>query len=172
MIKNIKNHIIVKDNFLPKNTFLKIKNEISKFNYVNRFSINEHNNTQKYYFEHKLDKKYFSVQKVINKINKLLDVDLDFINSYYWLTVKHTKPSVHTDTANINCCIYIKGDNYVNNGTGFYDLINGQHVLNSHVGFKENRAIIFDSKILHASLLFHENSSPRYIMTTFFKYKK
>jgi len=172
MIKNIKNHIIVKDNFLEEETFIKVKNEISKFHYINRFSKNERNNVQKYYFEYDLHQNYFSVQEVESKVNKLLDMDLDFIDSHYWLTVKHKEPSVHVDEGDVNCAIYIKGDNYINNGTGFYDLINGQYVLNSHVGFKENRAIIFDSKILHASLLFHENASSRYIMTTFFKYKK
>ena len=41
--------------------------------------------------------------------------------------------------------------------------------LNTHVGFKENRALIFDSKISHASTQFEKNCGSRYVMANFFK---
>ena len=60
----------------------------------------------------------------------------------------------------------------LNSGTGFYEKQNDEYVLNRHIGFKENRAIIFDSKIFHASLQFNEGCKPRYVMANFFNYKK
>ena len=57
---------------------------------------------------------------------------------------------------------------YNNNGTGFYDKISeDKYELNTHVGFKENRAIVFDSKIYHTSLQFNEGTGTRYCLANF-----
>ena len=52
----------------------------------------------------------------------------------------------------------------INNGTGFYEKEKEGLTLHTHIGFKENRAIFFDSTIYHSPLLFAGNSGPRYAM--------
>jgi hypothetical protein len=44
--------------------------------------------------------------------------------------------------------IYIKGNNHLNKGTGFY--LNGD--LNTHVGFNENRGVIWHANTVHTPL--------------------
>jgi hypothetical protein len=105
----------------------------------------------------------------MNQKLKIFNIKYDIkkTNSEYWLSTKHKNPTPHTDINYINCLIYLKGDHLINSGTGFYDKIGNNIVLNTHVGFKENRAIIFDSKIRHSSLQFSENSGTRYVMVNF-----
>jgi len=110
--------------------------------------------------------KHFAVQEVINKLN-LLDIKIKKITSFYFLSTKHKQITAHNDINTINCLIYLKGKHIVNNGTGFYDKKNKKLELNTHVGFKENRAIIFDSKIYHSSLQFNEDCGTRYTMANF-----
>ena len=75
------------------------------------------------------------------------------------------------DENDINCLVYLKGNHLLNSGTGFYNKVGNEFVLNTHVGFKENRAIIFDSKIRHCSLQFNENTDSRFVMANFFNYE-
>jgi hypothetical protein len=61
------------------------------------------------------------------------------------------------------------------NGTGFYvkDEKNECSVLNSHVGFIENRALIFDGSVKeHATLQSFATGNPskRYAMANFINY--
>ena len=59
------------------------------------------------------------------------------------------------------------GDKLINNGTGFYEKLNDEYQLHTHIGFKENRAIFFDSTKWHSPLQFAGNSTPRYVMANF-----
>ena len=55
------------------------------------------------------------------------------------------------------------------NGTSFYVKDKEKKfVLHSVIGFKENRAVLFDGSILHASSQYMDSSKPRHIMTNFF----
>ena len=44
-------------------------------------------------------------------------------------------------------------------------------IYNAYMTIKENRALIFDAKIWHASLQFNEGAEKRYVMANFFNYK-
>ena len=59
------------------------------------------------------------------------------------------------------------GDTKINNGTGFYEQEDDKFSLHTHIGFKENRAIIFTSSIWHSPLQFAGESTPRYVLANF-----
>lgn len=182
---NIKDNIIIKDNFFNKDVLKKIHFDISTLKFSNRFKDiddkntiypdNSHTPYQKIYFNVELNLKHFAVLEVYKNLNKLFNNEKNVINGkhFYFLSTKHKKATPHNDRADVNCLVYLKGNYLINSGTGFYDKNKdtGEYTLNTHVGFKENRAIIFDSKIFHASLQFNENCGKRYVMANFFLMK-
>lgn len=65
--------------------------------------------------------------------------------------------------------VYVQGENILQNGTSFYVKNKEEKfLLHSVIGFKENRAVLFDGSIFHASSQYMDNSKPRHIMTNFF----
>jgi hypothetical protein len=162
-----KDSIIVIDNFFNLNTLNLIKLDLSKSVFTNRFTERKNLSIyQKIYFNVILSQEHFAVQEVCKKLEKM-NFKIKNINSNYFLSTKHKEATPHKDKSAYNCLIYLQGENLINSGTGFYDLINNEHVLNCHIGFKENRAIIFDSKIYHTSLQFDDRSGKRYVMANF-----
>ena len=174
-MRKIKDSFIVKDNFFDKKTYDKILFDISKSSFTNRNTIikKEHqNNYQKIYFSVPLDFNHFAVIEM-KKILKNMGFNLKSSEHNYFLSTKHEESTPHADwRSDVNCLIYLKGKHLVNSGTAFWDKVDDNHVLNSHVGFKENRAIIFDSKIIHCSLQFNENCGSRYAMSNFLNYEE
>jgi len=67
---------------------------------------------------------------------------------------KLTMYKPHTDDKNckINLYLQIEGGTKLNHGLGFYTDNN----LDTHIGFKENRAVLFDSNLLHSPLVDEE----------------
>ena len=175
MINDIKDLLIVKDNFFNEDIYKKILIDLSTLNFFNRnnYISEKHRNIyQKIYFMVDLNPKHFAVVEV-EKILSNYGFDICGIEHNYFLSSKHEEATPHNDAgADLNCLVYLKGNEIINSGTGFYDKKENQYVLNRHIGFKENRAIIFDSKIFHSSLQFNEGAEKRYVMTNFFKYKK
>ena len=178
MISNIKDHVIIKDNFFNDEVYKKIIYDISHTKFESRSATAEsYGNTehcQKIYFFTFLDKNHFAVQEVYKILknygfNNLTSTSLDH---GYFLSAKHKEATPHVDGVDLNCLVYLKGNEAINSGTGFYDKTEKDYVLNRHIGFRENRAIIFDSKILHGSLQFNEGAGPRYVMSNFFRYKE
>ena len=174
----IKDKIIIEDNFFNKKVLKKIQNEISNLNFTNRsVTVNKDDDNiyQKIYFNVELKTEHFAVQEVYKnlKIYFKNKKKLGKGSHFYFLSTKHKEQTPHKDSNDINCLVYLKGNYLINSGTGFYDYIKdkNQYILNTHVGFKENRAIIFDSKIMHASLQFNENCGTRYVMANFFDYE-
>ena len=133
----IKDNIIVKDNFFKKNTLEKINSEILNLTFTNRFSGRENNVYQKIYFNVPLNKEHFAVEEVFKNLKNYVEDDLLTNENAYFLSTKHEEATVHNDSSyDINCLVYLKGDYLINSGTGFYDKFNDKYVLNSHVGFK------------------------------------
>tara|TARA_Y100000004_G_C8737159_1_gene336754 strand:+ start:57 stop:590 length:534 start_codon:yes stop_codon:yes gene_type:complete len=173
---NIKDLLIVKDNFFDKNIYEKIIFDISKLKFSNRNTLVEEkdkNIYQKIYFSVLLNPNHFAVKEVVRKLKEDYLLDLLGHEHSYFLSTKHEKSTPHEDIVDVNCLIYLKGEKILNSGTAFYDYEkeNNQYTINRHIGFKENRAIIFDSKILHSSLQFNTDARPRYVMANFFYHR-
>jgi len=168
----MKDRVIIQDNFFDKEIYNEILYDISKLKFSNRNTVvNNKNIYQKIYFNVPLNKKHFAVVEVLKKL-KEYNLDLNLNESNYFLSTKHEEPTPHCDSTDVNCLIYLKGIQILNSGTGFYEKQNDEYVLNRHIGFKENRAIIFDSKIFHSSLQFNDVTATRYVMANFLNYKK
>jgi hypothetical protein len=172
-MNNLNNKIIVQDNFFTSEILNKIKTDLSYQKFQNRFLSVKENNNQKIYFEVQISPDHPAVQEIKKNLFNLFNLNCGEISSHYFLSTKHEKATPHNDDSfDVNCLIYLKGDYLVNNGTGFYDKLDDKFTLNTHVGFKENRAIIFDSKIYHSSLQFNDNTGRRYCLANFIKIKK
>jgi hypothetical protein len=171
MIDEIKDLLIVKDNFFDDKIYKKIVNETLNLKFENR-STSLKGCYQKTYFHVQLHLNHFAVKEVSRLLNNYGFNLLGPSEHNYFLSTKHEEATPHDDNADLNCLIYIKGNEIINSGTGFYDKKEGNYVLNRHIGFKENRALIFDSKIFHASLQFNKGAEKRYIMSNFFTLEK
>ena len=177
MINNIKDLLIVKDNFFKEDVYNEILKDISKLKFnnrsttINKKNTRENNVYQKIYFNVPLNVNHFAVQEVSKLLNNY-GFTLNSSEHVYFLSTKHKEPTPHEDGWDLNCLVYLKGSEIINSGTGFYEKKEEEYVLNRHIGFKENRAIIFDSKIFHTSLQFNEGAKPRYVMANFYKNRK
>jgi hypothetical protein len=178
MINEIKDYLIVKDNFFSKEVHNKILMDLSKLKFANRSKIDsigkaKDNPYQKIYFSVQLTPDYFVVKEIFNFLHNNFKFKLKSKEHAYFLSTKHQEMTPHIDElADLNCLIYLKGEEIVNSGTGFFEKQeNGAVVLNRHIGFKENRAIIFDPKIYHTSLQYNKDAKMRYVMANFFTYE-
>ena len=94
-----------------------------------------------------------------NKFNKkIISCKL---NSWTWVNTK--EPIPHIDYVKNKCeyqlLVYIRSDEGINAGTAFYKKNKEGFEIDVHVGFKENRAILFKSKdCLHSPLLWNSKS--------------
>ena len=172
MINDTKDLLIVKDNFFNKDIYEKILINLSTLNFVSRnVSLRENQmneyESNKVYFNVKLNLTHFAVQEV-SKLLSDYGFNLKKREHSYFLSGKHKEAFPHQDEGVLNCIVYLKGKELLNSGTGFYDRQKDNLVLNRHIGFKENRAIMFDPKIFHSSLQFNEGAGTRYIMSNFF----
>ena len=75
------------------------------------------------------------------------------------------EPRVHCDYGE-NCThqviVYIRGNEDLHKGTGFYVSKDDFNELNTHVGFHKNRAVLFESGMYHSPLVsFSDDSIPR-----------
>ena len=174
---NIKDHIIIKDNFFDADVYKEIILDISKLKFTNRHElVNEESKNiyQKIYFDVPLSSDHFAVKEVLRKLLEDYSLELLSKEHSYFLSTKHEEATPHDDkSSDVNCLIYLKGESLLNSGTGFYDYDKekNQYTINRHIGFEKNRAIIFDSNIFHASLQFNAGAGSRYVMANFFNYK-
>ena len=75
------------------------------------------------------------------------------------------KPHLDDKEAVINIFIMISGPTAVTNGSVFYT----DNTLDMHIGFKENRAVLFPSNKLHSPHANKESNITRYSATLFIK---
>ena len=168
-----RNNINIQDNFFDPPFLHTLQKELLvlefKSRYHDRSTDGETNVYQRNYHQVKLNKNAPVVQELIKKMKIHFNFSsIKEIYSFYFLSFPNAPAIPHNDPFNFNCLIYLLGDPLMNNGTGFYiDGPGEEKILNSHIGFKENRAIFFDSKIYHSPLQFAGNSTPRYVMANF-----
>jgi hypothetical protein len=168
-----KNEILIVDNFFDephiKEVHIDLNNLIQGGKFVNRYVAYNNTAYQQTYFNVDLSKKHFAVDYIKNFFLKKYDIKIKQMASHYWFSGINVTPTPHLDDNFLNCCIQLKGNNLLHNGLGIYEEENGKSRLHTHLGFKENRAIIFDGmEYMHATLQsFGKQASPRYIMVNF-----
>ena len=158
--------IQIKDNFLEKEELKVITDNVSKIDY--QAMINKDGN---YGFRHAFpqdNKNKWLFEKIKKQFFPNINLEMA-LSSYHW---RHNKDKVmaHTDSErDFNFILYLKGEELIYNGTGFYYKNN----LNTYIGFVENRAIFFDGKNnLHTNLQALGPSSGRHTINIFYNYGK
>jgi len=81
----------------------------------------------------------------------------------------HFKPHTDVGAGLLNILIMISGSTAVNNGTVFYYENSNSHDLDIHVGFRENRAVMFPSNKVHSAHASNVPNLKRYTATLFIK---
>jgi hypothetical protein len=169
--------ISIKDNFFEKSLFEKIKNNLinlkwdpKNMNFLGKGSFCKHPWFSCNIYEE--DIKNSIIKNVKNYFNKEI-INFNLIN--YSLVTKIAAPLPHNDlqeNVNYQILIYLKGEDTLTNGTGFYIKKENNYILNTHVGFTENRAIFFKTDVFHSPLTWDENSSVRYSIVGHLKVKE
>ena len=154
VLEKVQHHITTKLNFTPR--FYVGKTEKIKENYYgDRFILAEDPNLFNL-FKETAENKFKLKLTVCNTSG----VDLRNLDSF--------RP--HTDEFKFNILIMLKGPTAVTNGTVFYNKAGPNLELDTHVGFRENRAIMFPSDHYHSP---HKSEVPglrRYTATLFIKH--
>ena len=149
--------IHIKDNFLEKEIYKSIYEKIPFYIYSENF---------KYAVPDGVDDKTHLFhgaiveENVANYIRKKCEklYRKKFKEGYTAYTmVSRSTPMVHCDKGK-DCThqiiIYVRGDEKLNKGTGFYS----DNELNTHVGFKQNRAIFWESSVFHSPLTWNDDN--------------
>jgi hypothetical protein len=158
-------NLTVIDDFLPKKEFSQIYNNISLLEWSHNSNyITDVNHI--WYSSGPLSPQDFSLfKKALRKklSKKIIHCEL---NSWTWVNTKEPRP--HIDYRKGKCeqqlVFYIKSDEKINGGTGFYrqeeeNSEEKDNYLDVHVGFKENRAVFFESKnCFHTPLLWNADN--------------
>jgi len=173
--------IAVKNNFIEHELYQLIYNKIPFYVYGEKFKYD--------YPSGKSDISYQSqhlfygaiVEKNISdyirkKCEKLYNKKFKENYTAYTM-VTRTTPMVHNDISE-DCThqviVYIRGDESLHRGTGFYvNNSNNNFELNTHIGFKQNRAIFWESSHYHSPLIWNDdNKSKRFSIIAQYKEKK
>ena len=161
-----KDLLIIKDNFFEEALFKKIQADLDTFTFENIYAAAKGGDSRKIYFAVTLSQDHPGPVAVRSFFKAEFGIIVKKMESLCLLSTKHEKASPHTDRprAKINCIIYLKGGSLVHNGTALYEKDGENLIINSHIGFKENRMVMFSSERTHASLQFAEGSTGRFIM--------
>tara|TARA_R100001591_G_scaffold117820_1_gene138262 strand:+ start:870 stop:1358 length:489 start_codon:yes stop_codon:yes gene_type:complete len=157
--------IQIKDNFLNKKELSILLNNLNKINY--KAIKNDDGN---FGFRHEFERNSEN-EWLFKKIKKQFfpNVNLKVNKGSYHLRHNAKKVMSHEDEEDYNFILYLKGDELVYNGTGFYY----KNKLNTYLGFINNRALFFDGKNnVHTDLQALGKSSPRHTINIFYNYDK
>ena len=156
-------YITIKDNFLDKDIFKKLHEEIATY----RYSAGENSieNIKHIWFACKAgdfikDLVRSNCEKILNKKFKV-----NFCSFTLLSTVVPVPHCDLTEDCDYQVIVYIKGNENLNKGTGFYSLNEetNNEVLNTHVGFKENRAVLWHANTIHTPMNWSsDDKSKRY----------
>ena len=161
--------IKIVDNLLDEEQFKRIQNHILKLPFTPRYFKNKPKNKENYYgarfnFSQDLDLLKIFIDQAENKFKiKIKDIHED--SGVDIRNLDHFKPHIDTDLGITNILVMLRGPKAVTNGTVFYK--NGE--LDMHIGFKENRSIMFPSNWYHSNHASNVPNLRRYTATIFVK---
>ena len=163
-------HII--DNFLPNDVYTKILNSITDIawdplNHVYDYKKTEKLEPKHVWFSQGIDMGGFFAKEIKNCINKSGSFTIKNFSLLSFTMATKVDPFPHRDGPvkgkyNRQMVLYIDGANDINKGTGFYVKNDNRYDLNTHIGFRKNRAVLFNAGMWHSPLLFaSQDSAPR-----------
>jgi hypothetical protein len=165
--------IRIQDNFLSKEDFDYIKNVSKNINFgpINLTYDNGHSKNHVFFTADAPQKVCDILTKKISNFFKIKILNIN--TCQYSLVAKSDKTQVHNhpEDTNLSCIIYISGDENIHCGTGFYvkKNENNNFELNTHIGFKPNRIVSWQSNVWHAPLSFTDSYKKRISLITQFK---
>jgi len=180
MIDENKNYdlldLSVKDNFLKDNYFQDLHKSIifKNFNPIENIKLKTGRHV---WYQDRLNDENLKIL-LKNTIEKTFKVKIKkFVNGpNYTMVLNIKEPVVHADgldstyseNFNTQFIYYVNGNTELTNGTGFYTKKENDYVLTTHIGFVENRAVLFKNKVMHSPLKFLSNDNmPRYSIISF-----
>ena len=147
--------ICIKDNFIEPNIFKSIYEKIPLYHYsgdLHRYEADVEKKQHHLFFSKEVEPEI--ADYVRKRCEKLFNKKLKLTYCSYTM-VQRSEPMLHCD-ARDKCThqviVYLKGNEDLNKGTGFYTSKDGNNELNTHIGFKQNRAIFWNSEIWHSPL--------------------
>jgi len=154
------------DNFFNIDLLKKIQHHIShNIFFTPQYFENKEPTTQNYYGSRFLlaeDKKLLDT--FIKQSENKFKIKIKEVNPYCGIDLRNTdRFRPHVDAAKMNILIMLKGPTAVTNGTVFYT----EGELDIHIGFRENRAVMFPSNKYHSAHVTNEPSLKRYTSTLF-----
>ena len=156
------------DNFLDKDSLASLQEKMLNISY--RPATNPEK--AHYGYEHDFAIDHFKNDSLLEKIKDAFQLpdDLKPVEIRAHLRHNTAEPLPHLDGEGDKECfsflLYIKGDELLYNGTGFYGL---DKKLSAYIGFAENRAIFFNAgRMYHTDLQALGESSPRYSLNVFY----
>ncbi len=153
VLVNLQNHITTRLQYTPQ--FFQDATEKTKENhYGDRFHLSKDANLFSLFVNTAEEKFKIKLKKVSDESG----IDLRNLD--------HFKPHVDVATK-INILVMLKGPTAVTNGTVFYSGSPDDCVLDIHVGFKENRAVMFPSNWVHSQHASPVKNLRRYTATLF-----
>jgi hypothetical protein len=151
-------HLQIKDNFFNRKEYNILVNNLNKINFApNNDGLNFYAGS--HFFKPTEENKW-----LFDKVKKQFfpNIDLEIAESRFDMRHNKDKVLAHTDQCvDYIFFIYLRGEELVYNGTGFYHNKN----LNTYIGFVENRALFFNTKDnWHTDLQALGESSPRFTL--------
>jgi len=170
----------VQDNFLPEELFLKLANYSIGLDYSSKLITRNTGAYEEHVFlSNPIDKNDNLLKDLEKSIIKHFNIKIKNINLAAFTCVNTKKATPHVDNLMFpnekHLIIYLNGDTNLNAGTGFYDKTGeGTFDLNTAVGFRPNRALIFNADTcIHSPLLYAaEGNSPRFSIIVWFQPEK
>tara|TARA_Y100000758_G_scaffold288404_1_gene240444 strand:- start:409 stop:927 length:519 start_codon:yes stop_codon:yes gene_type:complete len=155
-------NINIVDNFLDKNTFTELYNKIPYKMYEASTNYLKDSEIPHVWYSAQIEPQV--AQYVEERCEKAFNKKLD-LNFCSYTMLATVDPVVHCDydeeKTSHQVIVYIRGNTDLHKGTGFYVKHNDKHELNTHIGFKENRAIFWDSHTYHSPLNFSANDKSK-----------
>ncbi len=159
--------IQILDNFFDQKDFEILQNYASSnISYEPRYfkGTKEKTDENTYGFRHEIASNKQLVAKFLNQIEKKYNITVKSFGTDSGIDKrKLTLFKPHTDTGKLNFFLMIIGPQSLNNGLCIYT----NNSIDTHIGFLENRAVLFPSNILHTPSVSEDKKTWRTIATIF-----